>query len=112
MEAAEIRIAQGEEVMASQNEPVFFEGDGVSPEDRDKRRAEARETARGTGSRPARPGHNEPPVVRGAGTPPPGTPPPIHRPTPPPQQPTSPTPQPDHKPDDKPAAHDKKDDKK
>ena len=68
--AGEERAAMSEDVVASQNEPVFIEGDGTTREDRDAR-------ARGTGARPARPGQNNPPVVRT-----------------PPQQPTSPTRQP------------------
>lgn len=80
--AGEERAAASEFMVASQNEPVVFEGEGVTYD----------QEARGRGVHPGRPGRNEPPVVQ-AGAP--------H--APPPQQPTSPTRQPD---DDK--KHDKK----
>ena len=99
MAAGEERAALSEDVVASQDEPVYVEGE--TPEERDERARKARDAreARGSGARPARYGRNEPPVVR-SGTPAPGTPPPVRAPQ---QQPTSPTRQPDdeHKPHDK-----------
>jgi hypothetical protein len=73
MEAAEARIVAGEAVEASQYEPIFYEGDGLSAEERDERRQRARPP------QPARSGENNPPVVTGPRAPGPG----IHT---PPQQ--------------------------
>lgn len=75
--AGEARAAAGEHMVASQNEPVVFAGEGVTY-DRDR--------ARGEGAHVARPGRNDPPVVG------------VH---PPPQQSTSATRQPDEKHDKK-----------
>ena len=72
--AGEARIVAGEEVEASQYEPIFYEGDGLSAEERDERRQRARPP------QAARPGVNNPPVVTGSLAPGPG----IH--TPPQQQ--------------------------
>ena len=70
--AGEARAAMSDDVVASQNEPVFVEGDGTTPEERDERR-------RATAARTARPGQNNPPVVASGahhvGTPPQQTPP-------------------------------------
>ena len=88
MAAGEAVAVEGAEMMASQNEPVFYEGDGVPPEERERRR----EAVRASGGYP---GSQQPP-----GTPPPPRPPGAPQPHP------QPTPHPADKKDDK------KDDKK
>ena len=84
--------------MPAQNEPVFYEGDGIEPEERERRR----EAVRASGGYP---GTQQPP----------GTPPPPRQPGAP-QPPGTPQPHPSPTaPEHKPAAErkdDKKDDKK
>ena len=55
MAAGEATAAAGEELIASQNELIFFEGDGIPPEERDRRRAEALAALRAGAPRPAAP---------------------------------------------------------
>ena len=99
MAAGEERAAAGEDLMPAQNEPVFYEGEGIEPEERERRR----EAVRASGGYP---GTQQPP-----GTPPPprqpGTPQPAPQPPGTPQPHPSPTAP--HPPEDK---DKKKDDKK